>query len=71
MNKNHKINCLCGAKPQISRRSISAGSKVKYYFVKCSQNCEYEIQTFATRKPEFCWELWFSTIKKVKEMNKK
>lgn len=68
--KNFKINCLCGAKPQILKRPISAGSKVKYYFVKCSKNCEHEIQTFATRKPEFCSELWHATVLKVKEIKK-
>lgn len=67
--KNFKINCVCGKPPSLKSHPISIGADVEYFFVKCSDtNCKYEIQTFATRLPEFCWELWHATVLKVKSI---
>jgi hypothetical protein len=60
-NKIKLLNCHCGGSPSFLKRPVTEGSKFKYVFVGCDKCDNY---TFATRKKEFCAELWNSVIKR-------
>lgn len=60
---DYPIKCLCEFPPELKRREIPPGCAEPYYFYECDK-CN--INTFATRKEEFCRELWNAAITRKK-----
>ncbi len=60
---NNLTNCFCGRAPKFSIREIAFN--VPYIMLSC--DCNLGISTFATRKEEYCMELWQSTIRYMRE----
>lgn len=61
---DHPLKRICGDSPELKRREIPPSCSEPYFYYECEQCC---IITFATRKEEYCRELWNSTIIKKNE----
>lgn len=59
---DYPLNCVCGKRPKLIKGPYN-------YFKYTCEDCG--LNTFHTRKEEYCRELWNSQIKNIKKLKVK